>query len=163
MNDLIKYPGWKNALDEILIRIEKNGYGCLILHDELKQWLSLEEPKTIEEYKKHEFEYMSSIEKLKEDLLLDHSVYLMNMKGQGYQVLIPEEQVTRAPDKHTKKASAELRKAARALSNVKTELLSVETENLRLSKMARIAFLKTVFSKRKIPIVDKKQIIESVV
>ena len=102
--DLKHYPPYKNALDEIAAKTAEAGYGMLFTHEQLKEWMDVKEPKTIEEYKKCEFAYMASLEKLKDELMVDYNIFLDSVPGEGYRVLIPDEQITIGVDKYTRKA-----------------------------------------------------------
>lgn len=136
------------------------GHGCLLKHDELKGWLCLKEPVSVPEYKKYALEYMYSLDKLRQELLYEHDMYLKNIHGEGYQVMIPDEQVDIAPDIHTKKARRELRKAADALIHVDAALLSIDASKTRLQKMERVAFLKSAFNERKVYKIEKTEQIQ---
>lgn len=150
MSDLTPYPPYKNAVEKIVIDVEENGYGRLFEHAKLKELMDIKEPTTIAEYKKYEFDYLSAIENLKDDLLLEHTLYLSNDVGKGYRVLEPNEQVNYGADKHIRKAQQQISQAARVLTYVNDELLSIEGGQNRMRKMERLAFLRSAFRKRKI-------------
>jgi hypothetical protein len=156
MNNTQRHPGWKNAIDMILERVKDKGYGVFFSHEELKEWLRIDPPRTIPESKAKEFEYLNALDHIRTELLEDHCMYLDNKKGEGYIVLVPDDQIEKAPEKLTKKAQAAIRKAAKALIYVNTELVSLESEALRLRKMEKIAFLKKAFGKRKFLEIEAK-------
>ena len=151
MEDLKPYPPYKNAIKNILEGVKRNGYGILYEHQTLKDWMDIKDPTTIEEYKKTEFDYLSSLDKLKGELLCDHNIFLTSDIGKGYRVLHPDEQVGNGVDKHVRKAQRQLVQAARVLTYVNDQLLSIEGGQARMRKMERLAFLKSAFSKKKIP------------
>lgn len=150
MSDLAPYPPYKNAVEKIVIDVKDHGYGRLFEHATLKDLMDIKEPTTIEEYKKHEFDYLSAMENLRDELLSEHTLYLANDIGKGYRVLEPDEQVNHGADKHIRKAQQQISQAARVLTYVNDELLSIEGGHNRMRKMERLAFLRSAFRKRKI-------------
>lgn len=48
-----KHPPYKEAIEKILTKFEKEGYGCLITDDEFEEYLSIgkKELKTYEDFK----------------------------------------------------------------------------------------------------------------
>jgi len=157
---LKRYPGWKNAEDKILGIIELNGYGQTISMEQLHNFMELEEPDTLEKYKKYQFEWLGSVENLKDSLLENHQICLMNLRGQGYIICTPDDQVSKAYAKLIKKAQMTLRKAINTLTNVNQSLLSEEGSKTRLENMAKVAFIKQAINKKKFekeP--EKKQIV----
>lgn len=145
------YPPYLNAVEKIVEDVQENGYGKLYPHEQLKEWLDLEEPKSIDEFRKFQFNYLSAIESLKEVLLMEHKLYLENDRGKGYRVAPPDDQIQYCPEKYIKKAQAQLLKATRVLTFVNEQLLSLDAAQLRMRKMERMAFLRSSFRKRKIP------------
>lgn len=145
-----KYPGWKQAEQEILTRVNLEGYGILISLEDLHRYMKMKEPTQIDEYKKYQFEWLGNVENLKESLLEDHNICLMNSKGDGYIVCTPDDQVNKAYSKFIKKARASLRKAANTLIHVEQDLLSAEGNKTRLNNLAKVAFIGQAMNKRKV-------------
>lgn len=156
MNNIRKYPEWKNALINILARVEHEGYGIVISHAELLQMLKLSKPDTVPDYQAFQFKRMAQIESLKNALLKEHNLCLINDRGNGYQVLHPNDQVKVASDKHLAKARKELRKATETLSHVRVDALDRDAEETRICKMIRYQFIFDAFNRRKIPLPFKK-------
>jgi len=148
-SDIKLYPGWKQALDQMLSAHNKNGFGTVFSHDQIKEWMDIPQPKTIDEYRKTELEYLTGLDRIKKELLFEHSLWLENRRAHGYEIVHPDEQVTAMPDKHIRKARRELNKASAALSIVQEELLSAEAKEARMKHMARTGFLKAAFNSRK--------------
>lgn len=157
--EIVEYPVWQIALKNITEATNAEGHGLLFTHEQLKSWMGIEEPKTIDEVKRTGFDYLQGLDRLKRELLLEHQIWLDNDRGHGYRVSTPNDQVKQAPNKYLRRARAELSKAAEALNNVKTELLTMENEQLRVNNMARVVFIKAAMNKRKLPgVKEKKQI-----
>ena len=150
MNNVKPFPGWKNALKHITARVENEGYGVFISHKELLSWLDIgPKPANVTTYEKWVFEKLQQIETLKDELLTDHNIKLQVVKGEGYNVLHPNDQVTKGVDLHFRKAKKQINKAIQTLANVNQELLSMETEHLRLRNMVKMGFVKSAMNKRK--------------
>ena len=157
MKELKQHPPYKNAVKNIVISVEENGYGALFKHNKLKEWMEIKEPKTIAEYKKTEFDYLSALDKLKDELLHDYHLFLANDLGKGYRVLHPDEQISNGVDKHIRKAQQQIIQATRVLTYVNDELLSIEGAQVRMRKMERAAFLQSAFKKKSITQPEKLQ------
>jgi len=144
------FPAYMEAARAIVESVDKEGYGMLIDHATLLAMLGLEEPTTISEYKQFSLDRMFQIEKLKEELLIEHSIYLMSEYGKGYVVLTPDEQVEQAPAKHMKKAKREMIKAEQALVNVDITALSSDGERIRLRGLSKMAFIRSTVKNTKL-------------
>ena len=154
-----RYPEWKEARDRILSRVQLEGYGILISMQELHDYMEMKPPGTIEQYKKYQFQWLGNVENLKDSLLEEHNICMMNSRGEGYIVCTPDDQVSKAYTKIMKKARLALRKAINTLTNVNQDLLSNEGSKIRLENMAKVAFIKQAMNKRKIELEpEKKQI-----
>lgn len=157
MTNIIEYPEWKNAVNEIVTRVEAEGYGILITHEQLLGYFKMLEPNNMKELKKYQFKLLSYTENLKESLLEDHNIFLMSVRGKGYQVLKPDDQVVIGPDHFIKKSRRYINKAISTLANVNERLLSMEKAEVRLLKMQRVAFIKSSMNKRKLPEIKEKK------
>lgn len=149
--EVIRHPGWKNAIDEILKRVESEGYGVFFSHEEIKGWLKIEPPTTIQEAKRKEFEYLNALDHIRTELLEDNCMYLDNKMGEGYTILMPVDQVDKAVEKHMRKMQACLRKGQKTLMHVNSEMIDAETEIRRQYKLQKIAFIRQATRKRTLP------------
>jgi hypothetical protein len=144
------HPVYKEAARVIANRVDVEGYGILIKHHEILDVLELVEPTTLTNYKQFSLDRMSLTEKLKEELLEEYNIYIMNKHGEGYVVLTPEEQIEKAPQKHMKKAKREIMRATNSLINVNVSALSTEGEELRLRSLSRLAFISSSVKQNKL-------------
>ena len=152
-----KYPEWKEARDRILSRVQLEGYGILISMQELYNYMDMKKPLLTKDFEKFQFQWLGNVENLKDSLLEEYNICLMNSRGQGYVVCTPDDQVTKVPVKIMRKVRKELRKIISTCTNVNQELLSREGNKIRLENMAKVAFIKQAMNKKKIES-DKKQI-----
>ena len=162
MRNVKPFPGWKNALRHIVARVDKEGYGIFVSHKELLGWLNIgPKPASVVDFEKWTFEKLRQVENLKDELLTLHNIKLQVSKGEGYNVLHPDDQVTKGVELHFKKARKQISKAVDTLTNVNEDLLSLEGQHLRLRNMVKIGFIKAAFNKRKFDLpaaADKKRI-----
>lgn len=159
------YPAWKQAGIEIAEMVKNKGYGFIISHDDLLNMLELKKPTglvTPAVCEQFSLKRLSYIELLKDFLLRDNNIYLWNVQGEGYQVLCPDEQVKAGPAKHLKHARKEISKAIQILTNVNNQLLSTDGKRIQERGIARVAFLESCFSQKKIPTIpDQKMITDN--
>ena len=152
--ELQSHPGWKHALDMIVMRVENQGRGVFFSHVEMKEWMDLEEPKTIREAEKLNFKYMNNIDNLRKELLVDHQMWLENKRGDGYTILHPDDQVSIPIDKTLTQVRKEIRKAKSILDHVDNTLLSLDANAVRLKNYQRVAFIRQSLNKRKFPVIE---------
>jgi len=131
--------------------VDDAGFGVLITHAEMKSLLSIEDPETIDEYKKAQFKYLSYMENLKRSLLIDYNLHLASDRGRGYRISNPDEQVTDGADKHFRRSHREIAKAMQVLVYTQESLLSDEAKKDRQRKIQRAAFIQSAYRKRVIP------------
>ena len=153
-------PMWGQVVNKVRERFENESYGFTIEHSELKKLMAILPARTIEESKKEQLDYLTGMEKARDTLLEDYNLCLFSVRGEGYQVLHPEDQIKKGADYYIKKSQKALSRTMNTLANVDSEVLGIEETSLRLSKMNRIAFIKAAFRKRRIPASTENKLIE---
>jgi len=157
-NDKLKaYPPWRHAMERILDDCGREGYGKLYPHKTLKWLMDMQEPTTIAEYKMHEFDYLNSLDKLKNELLREHNICLDNEHGKGYRVKEPIEQVSEVADRQLRRAYQHLLKSALLLTHVDQKELDADTSELRMRKLQRTSFIQNAFKKREFTLAKPKR------
>lgn len=153
MSNTIKlYPGWKEAAMQIAKRVSEKGYELFLSFDELYELMDIKQPsqtQSINQWKMHSFEWLQHIENLKKILLEEYNICLFNVRGEGYRVLHPNEQIMEAVPKRMKKAMQTINKAVLELTHVNQELLSYDAQQNQFRNMERISFVKAALSKRR--------------
>jgi len=157
-----KHPPWRQAIEKILEKFDREGYGCLITDDEFVDYLSLnlEEVKTAEDLKRYNLLMLQRYAAI-ERLLCDHDLCLQRSKGNnGFEILSPQDQITKGYDKRMGKLRKELNNLVKVVTNVNHQLLSMEEERDRQLKIVKGAWVKSALNKRKfeLPLEEKKQI-----
>lgn len=145
------YPGWKEAADQIVKRVSAEGYGVMISHENLLAMMDMKTPEagTAEDFKKYAFELLTNTVNLTKSLLEEHNLCLHNVRGQGYQVLHPDDQVTIAADKRIKKALHHVGQALMVLTHVDGEALSYDGQQEQVRRLGKVGFLFSALSKKK--------------
>jgi len=160
MEEVKKHPAYVEAVERIVERFHVGGYGVIITDAEFDAFMSIKEPSgniPYSQYKAIETERLHRYKAI-EVLLEDHNICMIRSKAvPGFEILPPKEQIKTAYDRRMAKVRRELNKAASALSNVNHELLTMEEESDRQSKMVRAAFIKGAINKRKIELVRPQE------
>ena len=155
-------PMWSQVVNRVVERFGNESYGFTIGHTELKELMAILPATTIEESKKEQLDYLTGMEQARDMLLEDYNLCLFSIRGEGYQVLHPSEQVKKGADYYTRKSQRALARTMNTLANTDVDQLTQEGISLRHSKMNRIAFLKAAFRKRSIPMTEKNKQIENI-
>jgi hypothetical protein len=155
---IIEYPLWTVAVKKILDRFDADGYGCKFSHTELKSWMGIEPPKTIDDARKADLDYLVGTDKARNHLLENYNIMLHRLTSYGHQILHPEDQIRKGADYYIQKSQKALTKFVNVLANVDAEQLSIDDRQIQLEKMNRAAFIKAAFRRRKIAFENKKQI-----
>nr|DAF41314.1 MAG TPA: hypothetical protein [Caudoviricetes sp.] len=120
----VNSQAWVSLIDEIL-----NGFttGILIPHEWLKHKFTLEAIRyedydSTEDFIKaiqmQQFAYMTLVDTLRWQLLEERSVYLKNIRGDGYTLLSPTEQVRYGYDEFLKTVKGAIKQADAIMNNV---------------------------------------------
>jgi len=141
MEALKKYPLYLEVVDEI---VKKYTYGDVIPKDWLLENLELSPPEsgTFEEIKKYQLNVLSVLEPLKETLLAEHDMLLNNIRGQGYLIVVPEQQSEVVWDKMKTNFGKEFRRAVKGLVNIDINQLSDTAKMYNHDCQAKLAALR---------------------
>lgn len=151
------HPIWLNVAEDIADRVDAEGYGFLLTHEDLYKAFGIDEPGDDVPFgiaKAACFDFMSNIVDLSSYLLKTHNILLHNERGAGYRALTPDDQVTKGFKKHFDKALCHLHKSLAVVVNVDSERLSKEAAEVRDRNISRSAFVLTAARKRKVPQIE---------
>lgn len=128
--------GWLGLLAEIA---DKFGDGSLIKHEWLKEKfglkeLALEDYETVSDFLKaieiQQFAYMSLVDKLRWELLSEYKMYIRNIRGEGYEILRPEDQTQYGYDSFIDDVKKAIRVTGLIMNNVqKVDLTQQAKDN----------------------------------
>jgi hypothetical protein len=125
--------------------------GELITHSLLKQLFNISDPEInkfdntsafVFELQNIQFAYMSMIDKLRDDLLKNERYYLKNVRGDGYTLLPPKDQVSYAYDQGLGDIKKAIKQAKSIMMNIRYEDIPQEQlakDNELLNKMSNFA------------------------
>ncbi len=118
-------------------------YGDMITHAWLKDNLGVDVPDygSREAIQQGQLDFLGAFETLRYELLTGYQMYLCSVRGVGYRIVHPTEQVGLAMDMLEKRVSAEIRKASAAIDNVKMDMLEADDIRRRDDAVARLGSL----------------------
>ena len=128
--------GWMSLMSEIAVMY---GDGGMIKHEWLKdkfglKELALEDYETVSDFLKaieiQQFAYMSLVDKLRWELLSEYKMYIRNIRGEGYEILRPEDQTQYGYDSFIDDVKKAIRVAGLIMNNVqKVDLTQQAKDN----------------------------------
>ena len=123
MSNVIKLPLYLNVIDEI---IDTYSYGDLIPLIWLQERLEIiyKEKMTRAEFQALQFQWLTQMDGLKTVLLERYCMLFKNIRGEGYQIVLPNDQSDEAMVELKKNVGREMRKCQAILANVNMNLLS---------------------------------------
>ncbi len=120
----IKNQGWFELVNEIATKFSE---GELIPHEWLKdkfglKRLSIEDYPSLDElleaYKLQQFTYMSSVDRLRCELLKERQICIRNVRGDGYEIIPSQDQTRYGYDEFIKDVNKAMREAKAIMNNV---------------------------------------------
>lgn len=161
MEEARLHPIWKEAAKAIAARVSRDGYGFLISMEEIHEMLETRQARPLSLWKdvrKDMFDFLEKVEELKRECLHQHRILLFNQRGQGYQVLTPDDQVTKGWERQHEKVRKHLRKSLDVVVNTDSSALSEQGQKNRDRNIQRTVFIMSAADKRRIPAVERKKI-----
>lgn len=141
------FPDWKQTIHDIL---EQFTYGDFISHEWLNKSLDvcLKGNYSYDEWNVIQLKKLTAIANIKEELLKQHEMYLHNVFGKGYQILLPNNQTGVAFCTLAKGIKKQLDKAHDGILHVNRSLLTTEEQISNTHKLGIIAQLRAMNAKR---------------
>lgn len=154
MSDTRIHPIWKEAAEKIADRVQAEGYGFMIMWEELHRLLEIKEARdgmTKREFDAIGFDKLNKIENLSKLLLEEHRIYLKNRRNKGYQVLTPKLQATEGFDHEFGKVRKGLNKTMKVMVHIDSDLLDDDAKKLLDRNLSKVVFVMGAANKRKLP------------
>lgn len=140
---LQRYPAWRQAVLDVL-----NGfkYGDVIPNEWLAERIGMPtledgQSMTADEFRDRQFLWLASIESLKSELLRDHQVMLVSVRGVGYKWVHPSEQTGEAMKRFESNAKKLFGQAARAVSSVRVAELTDDQRRANTDAATKLSAL----------------------
>lgn len=134
----------KPHIKVVEVLVQSFTYGDLIPNEWLSDIFNLKLPTygSKKQFDMYAFEFMGILEGVKKFLLEEHKMYLKNVRGRGYLIVLPKQQSDIAIDTLRRSISTELTKAFKAIINVNEALLTnddILKRDLNHGRVAAIA------------------------
>ena len=149
----------RQTMDELAAKIVAEfAPGELISHDYMMGLFNLKYPQIVgykstdtflTDYQTTQFKYMTAIDKLRDELLDKEMYYLRNIRGDGYVLLPPKDQVQFAFDRCLDQVKKEFRIAKDIVLHIRTDAIPVEQQSKNHDLIAKLSNLQQIFSKER--------------
>lgn len=136
MNTPTLLPEWRQAAKDIA---ENFKYGEVVTLDWLRDAFHLVEPKTIEDFRNYQFAFMGNMDALRQELLQEHQLLLTSVRGVGYELVEPNEQVETAWQATFVRVKRELTKLASAVRHIRYDELSEDKRREHADAQAKLS------------------------
>lgn len=142
-----KFPEHKHAVEVFLATNPKPG--DIVSHDQLDEWLGIDESTVtdFESAQRLQFIRLSRIEAFKGELLLDHQIYVENVRGEGYRVVPPKDQSSAAEEFTRRTIAQAISKGISVAKNVNGNELTDAQRKENADAIARLANLRLMTRK----------------
>ncbi|WP_296271759.1 hypothetical protein [Pseudomonas sp. UBA6323] len=130
------HPEWRQAAKDIA---EGFKYGDIITLDWLASSFHLIEPESIAQFKEYQFAFLSNMDAMRQELLEQHQLALRNVRGAGYELVDPNNQVDYAWQTAFARVNRELRKLASHVTHIRHAELSDEKRREHADAQAKMS------------------------
>ena len=141
------YPNWKQAVKDAVHQFE---YGDVITFEWIYVNFEMVPPKlaTPKKWQEYQLTFMAAMANFKSMLLEEHKMYLQNVRGEGYLIVMPGDQSDLSFKKMSKGVIKHIKKGYVSLINVNYNKLTMDERRVNSDKLAVIASLKTIVQRR---------------
>lgn len=136
MSKVTLHPEWRQAAKDLAAQFK---YGDLVTLDWLREAFELQEPQTIEEFKSYQLDFLSSMDALRQELLVEYQLSLRNVRGVGYELVNPNDQVETAWQSTFGKVRRELGKLAGTIRYIRHDELTDEKRREHADAQAKLS------------------------
>lgn len=136
MNSPTLLPEWRQAAKDIA---ESFKYGDIITLEWLQKSFHLKDPSTIVEFRDYQFAFLGNMDSLRQELLQEHRLLLSSVRGVGYELVEPNEQVETAWQSTFVRVKRELKKLAGAIRHIRYDELTDEKRREHADAQAKLS------------------------
>ena len=143
LDQVTLYPEWKQAAIDAKDEFD---YGDTITHEWLYEHFDIQPPAhgTVETFKKFNFQFLAYVESFKAAMLEDYKMFLNNIPGVGWEIVLPEHQTSISWEKMTVRLGKELNRTSARITNIKRDDLSDAARLENSLKQATLAALRSM-------------------
>lgn len=134
----ILHPEWRHALQQIMALDPKPG--DVLPREWLEELLDLPQPRTFAEFQARQLKWLQRFEKLREELLTTHQVWLRPAEG-GYEIVPPGRQTDLAYSDYSRAAMLKLKRMVRIAKHVKLSELTDSERKANADSLAKMSML----------------------
>lgn len=138
MSSTILHPEWRHALQQILETDPKPG--DVIPREWLEELLDLPKAHSLAEYQTRNLKWLQRFEKLRDELLTTHQIWLRSTPG-GYEVVPPARQTELAYSDYSRAAFLKLKRMVHVARHVKLSELSDADRKSNADSLAKMSML----------------------
>lgn len=139
MNEPILHPEWRQAMREIL-SLEPQP-GDVIDRAWIEEMLCLPPARTAEEFQARQLKWLQQFERLRDELLTTHQIWLRGNGAGGYEVVPPAKQTELAYADYSRAAFLKLKRMARVAQNVRLSELNDAERKANSDALAKMSML----------------------
>lgn len=139
MTEAVLHPEWKQALKMILEMAPQAG--DVIRRAWLEEVLELPEARTAEQFQTRQLKWLQQFEKLRDELLTTHQIWLRANGDGGYEIVPPSRQTELAYSDYSRAAFFKLKRMATVAKNVKLSELTDAERRANSDSLAKISML----------------------
>lgn len=139
MHEPVLHPEWKQAL-RMLIEMEPRP-GDVISRDWLEEMLCLPEARTAEQWQARQLKWLQQFERLRDELLTTHQMWLRANGDGGYELVPPAKQTELAYSDYSRQAFLKLKRMATVAKNVRLSELTDSERRANTDALAKMSML----------------------
>jgi len=138
VGEITVFPAWKNAVE---VAAREFTPGAVISMQWLHESFKITKPMdgTFDDFQKYQFKFLEAIDGFKNELLENHRMAIVNIRGEGYRVLQPKEQTEYAESKFKRDIKKCAFKAVSILTHTKFDALDDSERKANADAKCRIA------------------------
>lgn len=134
----ILHPEWRHAMQQILALNPQPG--DVIPRDWLEELLDLPPAKTMAEFQQRSLKWLQRFEKLRDELLVTHQIWLRAADG-GYEIVPPSRQTEQAYGDYSRAAFLKLKRMVRVAKHIRLAELTDAERKANADSLAKMSML----------------------
>ncbi len=141
----------ENPVKKVTNQVVKNfDYGDVIPTEWLYKQFGIKFPafSNKKNYDSIAFRFLNHMDELKKILLIDHKMYLVNMRGTGYRIVMPRKQASETINSCSKKFNKIMRDTKLSLLNINIKMIDNDDIRYRDEQLGKIAALSAFATKK---------------
>jgi hypothetical protein len=139
MSEPLLHPEWKQALKQLLeLGLQP---GDVVARDWLEELLELPEARNAQQWQARQLKWLQQFERLRDELLTTHQIWLRSNGAGGYEVVPPAKQTEMAYSEYSRAAFLKLKRMSRIAQNVKLSELTDSERRANSDALAKMSML----------------------